>query len=252
MDLELRGRTALITGAGTGIGLGIATVLAEEGVRVVLVGRREQTLHTAMASLRGADEGLHRYISQDLSLQDAGSKTAEAAVCLMGSIDILVNNAGISGPLSIGAPEEKWNEAYALRVCAPRQMAEYLIDGMKARGFGRIVNIGGSTEANDIVNSASVMNAARTMYFKSLSREVGSYGITANTISPGLIESEQISRKYPTPEVRSEYSRTHIPVGHFGEPRDLAVLVALLVSPVGRYITGQLISVDGGRDRYAF
>lgn len=95
------------------------------------------------------------------------------------------------------------------------------------------------------------MNAARTVYFKSLSHEVARDGVTVNTVGPGGIASEQMTKIFPTEAERQAYCDKHIPVGYFGEPRDLAVLVALLVSPLGRYITNEVIAVDVGSHRFA-
>ena len=104
----------------------------------------------------------------------------------------------------------------------------------------------------DHTNARGVMNAARTVYSKSLSHEVARDGVTVNTIGPGVILSEQINEIFPTQDAREDYCNRHIPVGYFGEPRDLAVLVAFLASPVARYITGEVIAVDGGSHRFAF
>lgn len=170
----------------------------------------------------------------------------------VGRVDIVVNNAGVSQPMSTGSPDELWDAAYALRFAEVRHLIEALLPSMKERRFGRIINVGGSWEVQEIVNSASVMNAARTVHCKSLSREVGRYGITVNTIGPGVIVSEQLDSRFPTVADRENFVRMHVPAGHFGEPRDLAVLVALLASPLGRYISGEVIAVDGGMHRFAF
>jgi len=252
MDLQLAGKAALITGGGTGIGFGIAQALAAEGVRVVLVGRREHVLRTAVEQLRSTGARGPLALPWDLTSNDAGRLVAAKAVQELGGIDILVNNAGVSETLGIGGPEERWTAAYALRVVAPRQLAESLLPGMRSRKFGRIINIGGTFEVQRVVNSASVMNAARTVYFKSLSHEVARDGVTVNTVGPGVIVSEQIARIFPTHAEREAYCEAHIPVGYFGQPSDLAALVAFLASPVARYITGELIAVDGGSHRFAF
>lgn len=252
MNLQLDGKTALVTGAGTGIGYAIAEALAEEGVRVVMVGRREPVLAEAAAKLTGAGLPEPLLLPADLSADQAGIKVAQTAIAKAGQIDILVNNAGISEPLGIGAAEERWRHAYALRVVATRHLAETLLPGMRERGFGRIINIGGSWEVQSVINSASVMNAARTVYHKSLSHMVAADGVTINTIGPGIIESEQIARIFADPEDRAREIAANIPIGYFGAPRDLAVMAAFLASPLARYITGEIIAVDGGKHRFAF
>jgi 3-oxoacyl-[acyl-carrier protein] reductase len=251
MDLDLGGRTALVTGAATGIGFEIARVLTEEGARVVLVGRREGLLREAAAELGQASAPEPVVLPYDLTLPDAGKIVAAKAQEMAGAIDILVNTAGTSLPVGIGASEEAWADAYALRVVATRHLAEALLAGMQERRYGRIVNVGGLFELHGPINATTVMNAARTVYFKGFSQEVAKHGITVNTVTPGMIDSEQIRRMYPTPESVEEAARI-IPSGRPGQPRDVAALVALLASPLGGYITGEVISVDGGIRRFAF
>ncbi|PQA87662.1 SDR family NAD(P)-dependent oxidoreductase [Hyphococcus luteus] len=252
MDLQLEGKTALITGGGTGIGYGIAEALIQEGARVVILGRREQVLREAAGRLAEFAEFEPEIMVHDLTAPDAGKAIAAEALDRFGHIDILVNNAGTSEVLGVGGAEDRWQHAYALRVIAPRQLAEALLPEMRARKFGRIINIGGTFEVQSIINSASVMNAARTVYSKSLSHEVARDGITVNTVGPGVIISEQIDKIFPTKEAREEYCNRNIPVGYFGEPQDLAVMVTFLASPIARYITGEVIAVDGGSHRFAF
>ena len=252
MDLQLDDKIALITGGGTGIGFGIAEMLAEEGARVVLLGRREKVLQDAAERIALKAKHAPGIIVSDLTAHEAGKQIAAEALDRFGHIDILVNNAGTSEVLGVGGAEDSWQNAYALRVVAPRQLAEALLPEMRMRKFGRIINIGGTFEVQSIINSASVMNAARTVYSKSLSHEVAKDGITVNTVGPGVIISEQIDKIFPTKEAREEYCSRNIPVGYFGEPGDLAALVAFLASPIARYITGELIAVDGGSHRFAF
>ena len=252
MDLQLDGKIALVTGGGTGIGFGIAEILAEEGAKVILLGRRQSVLEEAAARIAPAARHAPEILVHDLTADNAGKAIAAEALERFGHIDIVVNNAGTSEVLGVGGGEDRWQHAYALRVVGPRQLAEALLPEMRARKFGRIINIGGTFEVQSIINSASVMNAARTVYSKSLSHEVAKDGITVNTVGPGVILSEQIDKIFPTKEAREDYCNRNIPVGYFGEPRDLAALVAFLASPIARYITGELISVDGGSHRFAF
>ena len=137
-----------------------------------------------------------------------------------------------------------------LNFTRPRQLTHKLLDQMIARKWGRIINITGKSEP-DGVNGAFSAKAGIHAWAKGLSREVGKFGITINSISPGRIISEQILRNY-TPEYRKWQEDNEIPVGRYGQPEDVGGLVSYLVSPLGGYITGTVIPVDGGLRRYQF
>lgn len=251
MKLELENKVAIVTGAGTGIGRGVARILADEGAQLAVVGRREALLTEFAEEVEGA--GLLRplVIAQDLSAPRGGILAADKTLEAFGHVDILVNNAGRSQPVSTEAPDEHWESAFALRFTASRHLIEQVLPKMKERRYGRIINIGGTFEPADTINSTNAMNAARASYAKSLSREVGRYGITVNTLGPGFIRSEQIERDFTEAE-REAMAQRNIPLGYVGEPEDLGWLVALLASPRGRYITGEVFAVDGGMRRYGF
>jgi 3-oxoacyl-[acyl-carrier protein] reductase len=246
MDLELAGRTALVTGASAGIGRGIALALAAEGVRLAVTARRRERLE-ALEKEAGARLVV---IEQDFMQADAPQRIAQAALAGLGSVEILVNNAGGSRPFELNASEAQWEEAITLNFTRQRQLAHALLPQMVARKWGRIINITGKSEP-DGVNGAFAAKAAMHAWAKGLSREVGKHGITVNSIPPGRILSEQIERNY-TPEYRQWQSEHEIPVGEYGKPEDIANLVCFLVSPRARYITGAVIPVDGGLRRYQF
>jgi 3-oxoacyl-[acyl-carrier protein] reductase len=246
MELAIRGKTALVTGASMGIGRGIATALAKEGVRLAVVARRRKLLEELQAELKTS---LH-IIECDLMQDDAPERVSKAALDGLGSVDILVNNAGGSRKFTLDASEEQWEEALTLNFTRQRQLAHKLLPQMMARGWGRIVNITGKSEPEGI-NGAFCAKAAMHSWAKGLSREVGRHGITVNSVPPGRIMSEQILRNYP-PEERKRGSQHDIPVGEYGQPEDIANLVCFLASPLARYITGAVIPVDGGLRRYQF
>jgi 3-oxoacyl-[acyl-carrier protein] reductase len=250
MDLGIKGKTALVTGASTGIGRGIAQALAAEGVHVAIAARRRALLEEAAAQIIAAGGERPVIIECDLMREEAAAEISKAALAGLGSVDILVNNAGGSRKFSLDTGEEQWNEALTLNFTRQRQLAHKLLDQMISRRWGRIVNITGKSEPEGI-NGAFCAKAAMHSWAKGLSREVGKHGITVNSIPPGRIISEQILRNY-TPEYRQWQSEHEIPVGEYGRPEDIANLVCFLASPRGRYITGTVIPVDGGLRKYQF
>ena len=251
MDLQLHSRTALVTGASVGIGRGIALALAGEGVRLALTARRIDKLQEVAAEITGAGGATPVLIEQDMLADDAAQRIVDAAVAGLGLVEILVNNAGGSRSFKeLHVSEEAWSEALTLNFHRPRQLGDRLVDAMIARRWGRILNITGKSEP-DNVNGAFCAKAAVHSWAKGLSRMVGPHGITVNCIAPGRIHSEQILRNY-TPEYRQWQCDNEIPMGRYGEPEDLADLVVFLASPRASYITGTVIAVDGGLRRYQF
>jgi 3-oxoacyl-[acyl-carrier protein] reductase len=251
MDLQLRGKTALVTGASAGIGRGIALALAGEGVRLAITARRRDKLDQLADDVVAGGGTRPLLIEQDMMAADAAARIAGAALAGLGSVDILVNNAGGSrsfNELHVG--EAAWQEAMTLNFERPRQLGERVIDAMIAQGWGRIVNITGKSEP-DHINGAFCAKAGMHSWAKGLSRMVGRHGITVNCIAPGRIHSEQILRNY-TPEYRQWQSEHEIPVGRYGEPQEIADLVCFLASPRAGYISGTVIPVDGGLRRYQF
>ncbi len=250
MDLQLEGKTALVTGGSMGIGRAIVRALAAEGARVAVVARRREKLEELAGEVESAGGVAPLPLVQDLLEEDAAARLREAALDGLGSVEILVNCAGGSRPLPVDAPEERWVEAMTLNFTRQRQITHALLPQMIERGWGRIINVTGKSEPEGL-NAAFAAKAAVHAWAKGLSREVGRYGITVNSIPPGRIMSEQIRRNYPE-EYRKHFAETEIPVKYWGEPEDLAVLAVFLASPLARYITGAVIPVDGGLRRYQF
>jgi 3-oxoacyl-[acyl-carrier protein] reductase len=251
MNLQIEGKTALVTGASTGIGRGIAMALAAEGVKVAISARRVSLLEEVAEEI--VKRGGHRpvVIESDLYADDAAKTLTDAALTGLGSVDILINNAGGSRSFAdLHVDEDRWQEAITLNFHRPRHVADALIDQMIARKWGRIINITGKSEP-DHVNGAFCAKAGIHSWAKGLSRMVGKNGITVNCIPPGRIHSEQIFKNY-TPEYRQWQCDNEIPVGRYGEPDDLANLACFLSSPLASYITGAVIPVDGGLRRYQF
>ena len=252
MDLQLNDRTCLITGASQGIGKGTARVMAAEGCRVAILARRKELLDELADEIAGTGATRPEVIDADVTPQDAPERIRDRVYEALGGLDILVNCAGGSRPIPWDAPDDAWHEGMTLNFEALRRLTLPFIPKMQEHGFGRIINITGSSEPG-AVNIAASAKAAVHAWAKGLSRVLAADGITVNCLPPGRIKSEQILNKvHPDPEERQAFVEANIPVGYLGEPEDMACLIAFLASPLARYITGEVIHVDGGMRRFAF
>ncbi|HSC93794.1 MAG TPA: SDR family oxidoreductase [Burkholderiales bacterium] len=251
MELQLAGKTALVTGASRGIGRAIALGLAREGVKVAVAARRLNLLEELareIVSQRGAEPLV---LEADLYPDGSAEKLAHAAEMGLGRIDILANAAGGSRPYPFEATKEQWAEGILVNFIRLRELSHAVIPGMIARRWGRVINITGTSEPRGL-NAANSAKAAVHAWAKGLSREMARHGITINSIQPGRIMSEQIVRFHPTEEDRRKFAAENIPMGRFGEPEELANLAVFLASPRAGYITGTVTPVDGGMSRFAF
>jgi 3-oxoacyl-[acyl-carrier protein] reductase len=251
VDLQIKEKTCLVTGASRGIGRGAAKVLAAEGCRVAIVARRANLLAELAAEIERSGGAKPLVIAEDLTAPGAPERIRTAVFAAFGGLDILVNNAGGSRPVKWDASDEEWREGMTLNFELVRALTVQFIPGMRDRRWGRIINITGANEPPG-VNIASVAKAAVHNWAKGLSRELAPHGITVNCLPPGRINSEQIlGRLHPTEQNRKAFIEANIPIGYFGEPEDMAHLIAFLASPLARYITGEVIHVDGGMHRFA-
>ena len=251
MDLQLTGKTALVTGASRGIGRAIALGLAREGVKLAVAARRVNLLEELareIVSQRGSEPLV---LETDLYQEGSAEKLALEAGRALGRVDILVNAAGGSRPYPFEATKEQWAEGILVNFVRLRELSHAVIPGMMKQRWGRVINITGSSEPRSL-NAANSAKAAVHAWAKGLSREMAKHGITINSIQPGRIMSEQIVRFHPTEEDRRKFAQEHIPMGRFGEPEELANLAVFLASPRAGYITGTVTPVDGGMSRFAF
>ena len=250
MDLQLKGRAALVTGASSGIGRAIARQLAREGVQVAVTGRRREQLEALAAEILAEGGAKPVIIVHDAMAEDYVETVAAKAGAALGTVVILVNNAGGSRAFGKDATEVQWEEAMTLNFTRHRQLTHRLLPAMIANKWGRVINITGKSEPEGL-NGAFCAKAGVAAWSKGLSREIGKHGITVNSIAPGRIMSDQIRRNY-TPEYREWQSEHEIPMGRYGEPEELADLAVFLASPRAGYITGAVYPVDGGLRRYQY
>jgi 3-oxoacyl-[acyl-carrier protein] reductase len=251
LDLKLKGKTALVTGASAGIGRAIAKGLAAEGVRLCIAARRVQLLDELAGEVVKQGGQQPEMEAVDLMQQKEPARLAEAARGKLGRIDILVNAAGGSTEGDwMDAPDEKWLDIMTLNFTQIRRLTLAVVPGMIEHKWGRIINITGKAEPARMLGVHPAKVAVHN-FAKGLSRDVAKHNITVNSIPPGKIMSEQIRHKY-SEEYRRDFSASDIPVGRFGEPEELAYLAVCLASPLASYITGNVIHVDGGQHRFAF
>lgn len=235
MDLGLKSKTAVVTGASIGIGRAIAKGLAAEGVRVVGVARRTDLLAELVKEV---GSGLITPFEQDVMEKDAAEKIAAFALKELGHVDILINNAGGSRPLPVDAPDSKWDEAIALNFTSYRRIAHALLPQMIARKWGRIVNIssGAARGAGSIGPHYNASKAGMEGLTRGYAARLVKEGITVNAVAPSLIETDMMSGQ---PQLVSR-----IPLGRFGTADEVAKAVMLLVE--NAYMTGQTIALSGG------
>jgi 3-oxoacyl-[acyl-carrier protein] reductase len=251
MDLKLRGRTALITGASKGIGFATAKVLAEEGCNLILVSRTAADLEAAKAKLSGTGVSVQVH-ALDVSLH----ASIEKLVADHPNIDILVNNAGAipAGRLD-EIDDQRWRQAWELKVFGYINMTRAFYAAMKARGGGVIINIigvaGERLESNYI--AGSVGNAGLMAFTKALGAASPTDNIRVVGINPGPIATERldtIMQKRAKEQLgdASKFREIYkaLPFGRAGKPEEIANMVAFLASDLSAYTTGTVITIDAG------
>jgi 3-oxoacyl-[acyl-carrier protein] reductase len=253
MNLELKGKVAIVGGASKGIGYGIARMLAAEGAAVAITARREADLQAAAATLREATGATVLAIAADCRKADDCRRVAATVQAELGGIDILVNNDG-APPLgdALSFDDAAWAKAVEQNLMYVVRMVREVVPAMRARGGGSILNITAISAIQPIPGfSLSVATWAGVIgYAKTLSLEVAKHGINVNTVCPGYIDTTRLQKVFAAgsepADVVQERLRAEIPLGRVGTVDDIAHLVALLVSPKGGYITGTAIQIDGG------
>lgn len=250
MDLFLKGKTAVVTGASQGMGRAITKELAAEGVKVLAIGRNDDLLNSLREEVVAAGGVEPVVLSQDFMAADAAEKIAAAAGAALSQVDILVNNAGRSVPLDVVGADEDWDASFVLHFDRLRQLTQQFLPAMIDRRQGVVINVTSTFELRTI-NASSVAKAAVVVWAKQLAGELGKYGIRVVNLQPGLIDTENI-RPFFQGEGRRQFASKEIPLGDFGETQDIANMVTFLASPRAKYVTGTSVTVDGGMRYGAF
>ena len=263
MDMQLKGKRALVTGSSAGIGAGIAQVLAEEGCRVVVHGRNRERAEKVAAEIGAAGVAIGALSSDE----DAAAVHAEACDVLGGSIQILVNNAGgsqtgsnVRGPLEISADE--WIANYQMNALAAVRMCLHAVPDMRDAKWGRVINISSAVaiQPNSLGSDYSGAKAAMNNFTVSLAGSLKGTGVTVNTLSPGVILVDSMLRwgreKFGNETMTDDEVAQSIAdagifemptVGRAGKADDIAVVACMLASPRSGFITGVNYRVDGGQ-----
>jgi 3-oxoacyl-[acyl-carrier protein] reductase len=249
MELGISGKNAWISGATRGLGRAIADGLASEGVNLFITARDESLLAETAGAISAAHGVKCLWRPTDYLVPGEATAAAEEAATRMGAIDLLVNNAGTSIAGSLETPPEEWASSNQLNFLSHLEAIRSVLPGMKERSWGRIINISGFAYRQPReINTGTIAKYALINTSKVLSREVAPDGITINTVAVGLFGTSQIlTRMLPTPESRAAVSR-QIPLGRLGEPREIVPAVLFLSSASATYVTGSVVTVDGGAD----
>ena len=258
MDLQLRGKVAVVTGGSVGIGLAIARGLAAEGTDLVLCARDADRL-TAVADTIRTDAGVRVLaVPADVATVDGTAALASAVRDEFGGADILINNAGTGSEETIlEAPDERWQAYWDLHVMAAVRLARALAPGMKARGGGVILHNASicATQPLGYEPIYDVTKAALVMFSKCLANELIGDGIRVNAVNPGLVMTPDWEKTAKLLTAGSDTSwQDHLqqiatdnaPIGRFADPREIADLFVFLCSPRASYCVGSTYYVDGG------
>ncbi|WP_323847106.1 SDR family oxidoreductase [Microbulbifer magnicolonia] len=258
MDLNLHGKRALVCGSSQGIGRACAEQLAALGASVVLFARDRDKLEAVKPSLDMSAGQKHGELVADFAYPAQVKAAVENELAKGGPFEILINNTGgpPPGPAHSAAPQE-FIDAFNLHLISNQTLVQALLPGMKAAGYGRVINII-STSVKQPLNGLGVSNTVRgavASWAKTLANELGQFNITVNNVLPGatatvrleaIIEGK-MQKLGKTREEVEQAEKASIPLGRFGEAAEIANAVAFLASPAASYISGINLPVDGGR-----
>lgn len=252
IDLDLTGRTAVVTGASRGIGAAIVTLLAEHGAQVAFCARSQE----AVDELAGHRDSVHGYVA-DMADADATNAFLNAVEKDLGAVDILVNNVGASPSRNfLYMTDDDWEQLFQLNLMSAVRCTRRLLPAMREQKWGRVVMISttGAMYPNAALVDYGATKAAMVATAKALAGKYGADGILINSILPGLIHTDMWNRAADevgaaTGKTRDEIMAANsrsVPVGRFGTPQEIASAAVFLCSEGASYINGVALSVDGG------
>ncbi|MEP1742672.1 MAG: SDR family oxidoreductase [Kangiellaceae bacterium] len=258
MNLNLENKNALVCGSSQGMGKAIAIQLAEMGANVTLFARNLETLNQVKAELANNGSQEHFAICADFSKPDEVARALDEHLTVIPEFQILINNTGgpAPGPANT-ADASDFLAAFNQHLVNNHQIAQKLLKGMKAHGYGRIINVI-STSVKQPLPNLGVSNTVRgavASWAKTMSNELGPFGITVNNVLPGATNTVRLeaiiknkaAKKGVSIEEMEEEEKSIIPLRRFGEAEEFANVCAFLASPAAGYVTGVSIPVDGGR-----
>ncbi len=257
MDFKLKNKVAFITGSNRGTGKAIATVLLQEGANVIVHGLEKEAAQQAAKEIKA-----NHVVYGDLTTDDGAEQLVKQALDTAGKVDILINNYGTAGfGKWLSTDTDAWLDLYQKNTLSAARMIRLLVPQMKELLYGRIIQIGtiGSTSPNYVMPHYYASKGALANMTVSLAKELANTGITVNTVSPGLIKTDELKLYYQEKAKRKGWGETWEeiekavvqnefpnPVGRIAEREDIANLVAFLASEQAGFINGQDIRVDGG------
>jgi 3-oxoacyl-[acyl-carrier protein] reductase len=248
MELGLKNKTAFVAASSQGLGKAVAIELAKEGARVIINGRKKESLEQTKKEIEDKCKTEVIVIVGDLSIAEQRDNVIQSALKSFGTIDILITNTG--GPPSgkfENFVQKDWDNAYQNLLASTVGLINGFLPGMKKQNWGRIISIT-SMAVKQPVNNLILSNSVRASVvglIKTLSNEVALHNITANNVMPGYTETERLTQLVANNPSFSN-AKSEVPMGRFGTPDEFAAAVVFLASERASYITGQSLAVDGG------
>lgn len=253
MDLGLEGKAVIVTGGTRGIGNACAVALGSEGAQVIVCGRDQKNLASALEAFDA--KGIKSAgVIADLSKKDGASLVYDKAMSAFGKVDVVINNVGGAlGSTLSETTEEQWHETFELNLFSAIRLTKLAVPQMVERHWGRIICIG-SIYGREYGGGMTYMTAKASLmaFTKNLSRQVAQHNVLVNTVNPGSIAHPGGSwqkRIDSDPEAMKDFVKGNLPLGRFGRSDELASLVAFMASEKGSYLTGTSWNVDGGQSK---